>query len=75
MVPIALNDEELAVVMEAARPLQPAHRSSFLEAVARELASLPAEQRGVGSVARVVRQLQRDHYSAPDLSHAYSKYR
>ena len=69
---VALSDEQLEIIMTAARPLEPAHRSAFLVAVARELAAIPREQRGAGSVARIVRAVQRDHYDAPDLSHAYS---
>ena len=29
---------------------------------------MPEDARGVGSVGRLVRQLQREHYDAPDLS-------
>jgi len=65
---VALTDEQLAIIMEAARPLEPERRSAFLEAVAAELAAIPREQRGVGSVARLVRQVQLEHYGAPDLS-------
>jgi hypothetical protein len=72
---IALSDAELDIIMRASAPLEPARRSQFLERVAAELASLPAEERGVGSVSRLVRQLQRDHHRAPDLSHDVSKYR
>ena len=72
---VALTDEQLAIIMEAARPLEPERRSAFLEAVAAELAAIPREQRGVGTVARVVRAVQRDHYDALDPSHDQSKYR
>jgi hypothetical protein len=69
------SDAELEIAMTAAEPLDPRARSNFLQRVAAELARVPLEQRGVGSVARIVRELQREHYAAPDLSHAYSKYR
>ena len=65
---VALSDEQLAIVMDAAKPLLPAHRTAFLESVARELAAIPREQRGVGSVARIVRAVQHDHRDAPDLA-------
>ena len=54
-------------MMQAARPLLPEDRSGVLERVAAELASLPADARGVGSVARVVRQLQARPPQSPRL--------
>ena len=66
--PLSLSDDSLSCVMAAAAPLLPERRSAFLEAVARELAALSPDERGPGAVARLCRQLQREHYSAPDLS-------
>jgi len=56
------------VPREASQPLEPERRSAFLEVVAAELAAIPRDQRGDGSVERIVRAVQRDHYDAPDLS-------
>jgi hypothetical protein len=55
MTPLALSDAELAVVMQAAQPLAPDQRDGFLQAVAAELAQIPAV--GPGAVHRVCRQL------------------
>jgi hypothetical protein len=66
--PIALSDDALNTIMDAARPLEPDRRSQFLERVAAELAGMPEDARGVGSIGRLCRQLQREHFSAPDLS-------
>jgi hypothetical protein len=74
---IKLSDAELDAVMDAARPLEPERRSQFLERVAAELAAIPAAALGPGSVARLVRQLQHEHWAAPaaDAPEFRSKYR
>jgi hypothetical protein len=65
---LRLTDTELEIVMDAARPLEPERRSVFLERVATELAAMPEAERGVGTVARLVRELHAEHFAAPDLS-------
>jgi hypothetical protein len=60
---LALSDDQLAAVMEAARPLQPHQRSEFLQAVAVELARYP--EIGVGIIHRVTSKIQRAHLSGP----------
>ena len=62
---IALTDDELNIVMAAARPLPVRSREGFLLDVAAVLTSYPAEQRGVGVVYRVAREMQRRHFGAP----------
>lgn len=62
---IKLSDDELSCVMDAARPLLPERRSAFLERMAAELAVIPAEAIGPGTVARLCRTLQAEHYTAP----------
>jgi hypothetical protein len=74
---VRLTDEELDVVMSAARPLEPERRSQFLERGAAELAALGADMIGPGTVGRLVRQLQHEHWAAPasDAPQFRSKYR
>jgi hypothetical protein len=60
--PIALTDEEMAAVMDAAAPLEPAHRDAFLQDIAAELAKCQ-EQIGPGSVYRAIREVQRRHFT------------
>ena len=63
--PLALSDAELQVVLDAAAPLLPQDRDSFLREVAAELARYP--EIGPGIVGRVVRDIQRQ-YLAPRTS-------
>jgi hypothetical protein len=62
---LKLSDDELSVVMNAAKPLEPERRSAFLEAMARGLMAMPEEARGVGSVGRLCRTLQAELLNAP----------
>ena len=62
---VHLSDAELEIVMSAAAPLEPDQRSQFLERMAAELAAMPPAERGVGSMARLCRELQHEHWSAP----------
>jgi hypothetical protein len=57
---LALSDQELDIVMNLARPLDPALRDAFLRACAIELQRYKPEQLGPGLVNRVGRQLQRE---------------
>jgi hypothetical protein len=68
---ISLSDSELSQIMSAARPLQPQARSAFLVDVASELAK--QRELGPGIVGRVVREVQRKHFDAPNLG-SVSKY-
>jgi hypothetical protein len=63
--PIALSDDELDAIMNAAKPLQPANRDRFLRAVAEAITALP--EVGPGSVHRAIAELQRHYFVAPDL--------
>jgi hypothetical protein len=69
MPPLRLTDSELDQVMAAARPLPVHERDAFLQQVATELARCNGEL-GPGTVFRVVRDVQRIYFDAPDLSHA-----
>jgi hypothetical protein len=72
---LSLTDDELDVVFNLARPLEPAMRDPFLRSVAIELERYP--EIGVGLVFRVGRQLQRE-FLRPPAAHGpavMSKYR
>ena len=60
---LALNDEELAALMDGARPLPPQDRDKFLRDVAAELAKHP-EELGLDVVHRLVRDVQRKYFDA-----------
>jgi hypothetical protein len=51
--------------MAAARPVPPADRGPFLEAVA---AALRGREVGTGVVHRAIVKVQRAHFNPPDLS-------
>jgi hypothetical protein len=68
MSPLKLSDDELNAVMAACRPLEPSRRDAFLQQVASTLARCNGEV-GPGTVFRVVRDVQRIYFDAPDLSH------
>jgi hypothetical protein len=59
----ALTDDELAIVMNCARPLAPQDRAQFLRAVAVELAKYP--ELGPGIVGRVVAKTQKQFFDPP----------
>ena len=73
--PLALSDAQMSALLAASHPLPPESRSAFLEHCARELAALPVL--GDGAVHRVVAEVQRIYFDAPDLGRGndYSKYR
>ena len=63
--PIALSDDELSAIMDAAKPLHPVDRDRFLRAVAEAITALP--EIGPGSVHRAIAELQKRFFVAPDL--------
>jgi hypothetical protein len=64
--PLALTDEQLAAVMQAAEPLAVGDRDGFLRDVA---AALHGQQElGDGTVYRTIAQVQRRYYDPPILS-------
>jgi hypothetical protein len=69
---ISLSDDELQIIMDCARPLQPHQRSEFLRDVASELARYP--EIGVGVVGRVTAKLQREHLAPRSWHNVGSKY-
>jgi hypothetical protein len=63
--PLALSDSEITTIMAACRPLSPSDRDAFLQHVASALAGQPVL--GDGVVARVCREIFREHWKAPEL--------
>ena len=63
--PLALSDSEISHIMAACRPLSPADRDAFLQAVAQAIAALPV--RGPGSVHRAIQATFQMYYDPPDL--------
>jgi len=65
--PIALTDQEMDTVLQAAAPVDRAQRAAFLRDIAAELAKCP-EQIGPGSIYRAIREVQRRYRrrTAPD---------
>ena len=62
MGPIRLTDEQLSAVLAAARPLAPADRDSFLQAVAEALRDRPV---GDGTVYRIIAGVQHRFFDPP----------
>jgi hypothetical protein len=67
--PLSLSDQELDVVYDLSRPLDPLSRTRFLEAIAAELGRYRPEQIGVGLIARIARNLQHGFVSPPSQLH------
>jgi hypothetical protein len=65
--PVSLDDDQLAIVMAAAQPLEPTARHAFLIAVAAELAK-DSPELGPGSIHRLVREMQPRYFDAPRLA-------
>jgi hypothetical protein len=63
MMPIALTDSEMDIVMRAAQPLAVNDRDPFLQAVAERLSSLL--HLGDGLVFQICREVQREHWEPP----------
>jgi hypothetical protein len=69
---LSLSDEELDIVINLSRPLEPELRDPFLRAVATELRRYKAI--GPGIIFRVGKQLQREFFRAPAMQGFSSKY-
>jgi len=65
---LRLSDAELDTVFAAARPLDVRARDAFRQEVAEALGRLPEHERGVGSVHRVVAEIQRRHWDPPQYA-------
>jgi hypothetical protein len=62
---VKLSDDELSAVLAAARPIAVDRRDSFLQQVASSLQA--CHELGPGVVYRVIAEVQKAHFDAPDL--------
>jgi hypothetical protein len=62
---LGLSDNQIAIVMAHAHPLQSCDRPQFLQAVADRLTGFT--ELGDGLVARACRELQRGYFDPPNL--------
>jgi hypothetical protein len=66
--PIALNDDEMSVLMSLAGPIDQAKRPQFMQEVAEQLeAQRQAGGIGEGSIHRLARTIQRRFFDPPQL--------
>jgi hypothetical protein len=63
--PLHFSDEEMTLLLELSRPIEPAQRSAFLDAVA---AAIGEQASGPGLVPQTARRIQRDFWTPPQLS-------
>jgi hypothetical protein len=63
--PLDFSDEEMTLLLELSRPIAPAQRSAFLDAVA---AAIGEQASGPGLVHQVGRRVQRQFWTPPQLS-------
>jgi hypothetical protein len=63
LMPVAVTDEQLSMIYRAAEPLLPPDRLAFLAALADRLRGEPIV--GDGSIARAIRELQRQCFRPP----------
>jgi hypothetical protein len=65
--PLDFSDEEMTLLLELSRPIEPAQRSAFLDAVA---AAIGEQASGPGLVHQVGRRVQRQFWTPPQLANA-----
>jgi hypothetical protein len=63
--PLHFSDEEMDLLLALARPIEPAQRSAFLDAVA---AAIEGQASGRGLVHQVGRRIQRQFWTPPEIS-------
>jgi hypothetical protein len=63
--PLSFSAEEMDLLLELSRPIEPAQRSAFLDAVA---AAIGEQASGPGLVHVTARRIQRDFWTPPQLS-------
>jgi hypothetical protein len=63
--PLSFSPEEMDLLVELSRPIEPAQRSAFLDAVA---AAIEGQPSGPGLVHQVGRRIQRQFWTPPELS-------
>ena len=60
--PLHFSDEEMTLLLELSRPIEPAQRSAFLDAVA---AAIGEQASGPGLVHQTARRIQRQFWTPP----------
>jgi hypothetical protein len=66
--PLQLNDDELAVLLTLAGPIDQRRQPEFMQEVAAELeAKRQAGEIGAGSVHRLARTIQRKYFEPPQF--------
>jgi hypothetical protein len=63
--PLSFSPEEMDLLLELSRPIEPAKRSAFLDAVA---AAIGGQASGPGLVHQTARRIQREFWTPPELS-------
>jgi hypothetical protein len=63
--PLSFSAEEMDLLLELSRPIEPAQRSAFLDAVA---AAIGEQASGPGRVHVTARRIQRQFWTPPELS-------
>lgn len=63
--PLSFTSEEMDLLLELSRPIEPAQRSAFLDAGA---AAIEGQASGPGLVHQTARQVQRQFWTPPQLS-------
>ena len=63
--PLHFSDEEMTLLLELSRPIEPAQRSAFLDAVA---TAIGEQASGPGLVHVTARRIQREFWMPPELS-------
>jgi hypothetical protein len=70
--PLSFSAEELDLLLELSRPIEPAQRSAFLDAVA---AAIGEQASGPGLVHVTARRIQRDFWTPPQLANTMPVHR
>jgi hypothetical protein len=65
--PLSFSPEEMDLLLELSRPIEPAQRSAFLDAVA---AAIGEQASGPGLVHQTARRIQREFWTPPELANA-----
>jgi hypothetical protein len=63
--PLSFSPEEMDLLLELSRPIEPAQRSAFLDAVA---AAIGEQASGPGIIHQIARRIQRQFWTPPEMS-------
>jgi hypothetical protein len=65
---VRLSDAQVAAITDIAQPLQPPERRQFFADLLEELLYRRKEELGDGSLSRLLRDLQRRHFTPPAVN-------